>query len=166
VKGPNAGKPIIVHLTINHKDRESYRSDEEYLIWNPVTMEVCCTTCNGKIEQGMKICPVCHVGYIHWTADMCPDCRDERDPEGAKVRAASRERYQEDLRESRNARNRQKADKQRKASHPCLKRGLEQRCLRGSGMACDYPAKKCQDEKKGCPWLKKNPQWVRKVVQR
>jgi hypothetical protein len=162
VKGPHTGKPIIVRLTINHRNRDSYRTREDYLTWSDKDCEICCTTCNGKIEQGLMPCPQCHVNYIHWRQEgPCRDCREDANLELKRERLEKEDRQGEINRVNRNARNRKKSDKQRKASHPCMKRGLLQRCLRGPGLVCDFTAKKCRDEKKGCYYLNKNPQWVR-----
>jgi hypothetical protein len=156
--GKKAGQPILVKLTINHKDRDSYRTDDEYLTWNPETMEVCCVYCNGKIEQGLKPCPVCGVRYVHWThSGPCRDCREAADPELKKQREEREAMQKENNRIFRNAHNRKKSDKIRKAAHPCKKRGLEQRCHRKPGLVCTYTAKKAED----CAPAVKNG-WLRK----
>jgi hypothetical protein len=79
------GKPVV--LTINHIGRALYNSEEEYCTWDPNEMEICCTTCNWKIETGQKPCPVCHTVYIHWRDYTCPACWDKAHPVEAEKRA-------------------------------------------------------------------------------
>lgn len=141
--GKKEGQPILVKLTINHKDRDSYRTEEDYLTWNPDKMEICCVYCNGKIEKGEKPCPVCGVRYVHWTTDgPCRECREAANPELKKEREERKARQDELTRINRNARNRKQADFKRYLSHPCKRRGTEQRCKRRTGLVCDFTAKK------------------------
>jgi hypothetical protein len=69
-------KNKFVYLTINHKSRRLYESEELHSTWNPELMEVCCTVCNRQIEKGRIPCPVCHNVYISiFDADeMCRKC--------------------------------------------------------------------------------------------
>jgi hypothetical protein len=87
--GVRKGRPLLTTLTVNHKNRDKYRTEEEYLTWDE-DCEVCCNDCNGFIEQGMKPCPVCSNGgiirYIHWTQSMCRVCYDAAHPEEARKR--------------------------------------------------------------------------------
>jgi hypothetical protein len=55
-------------------------------------MEICCTTCNWRIESGEKPCPVCHTTYIHWREYCCQACWDKDHPEEAQKRIADRAR--------------------------------------------------------------------------
>ena len=158
-----SGEPMFCSLTIHHVTDEKYLTFKEYLTFDE-DCQIMCTTCHNRGHRlGMVICPVCKVNYIPaWDGSTeCRDCYEDRTP-GAREKRQENEKVRAEnqrLRSNQRARNRN--DKKRKASHPCKKRGLEQRCLRRPGDVCDYTAKKATDEKKGCPWLKKNPQWLR-----
>lgn len=75
-------KKKFVYLTINHKSRRLYESEELHSRWNPELMEVCCTVCNRQIEKGRIPCPVCHNVYISvFDADkMCRKCFYDANP--------------------------------------------------------------------------------------
>ncbi len=83
------GKPRFVYLTINHKSRAKYWSEDLYCTWDETDMEICCNDCNKNIEIGLKRCPICHRTYIGWQDYCCQPCWDERHPEEAQNRMAS-----------------------------------------------------------------------------
>lgn len=135
--GKHKGQPILVRLTINHRDRESYRTLEDYLKWTKDT-EVCCDWCNRKWEKGEIICPVCKVNYIHWSADpaMCRECREDLDPALKAARLEKEARQEEIDRKYRNIRN--QGRKHKANPHPCSRHGQLQRCLRKPGAICEH----------------------------
>jgi hypothetical protein len=154
--GKNIGKPILAALTINHRDRESYHTFEDYLKWDPLKMEVCCGTCNMMWERGMVICPVCNVNYIHWSADpkMCRECREDKNPELKKEREEKEARQKETDRNYQNARNKKKRAKLN--PFPCAYKLLTGRCSK-SQQQCTFSRQKCLRDPKlgGCPKSKK-----------
>jgi hypothetical protein len=87
------GKPRFVYLTINHKSRTLYVSEDLYCTWNPELMEVCCNDCNKNIEKGLKPCPKCHHTYIKWYDYTCQHCWDLEHPElAAKAKEEKRKK--------------------------------------------------------------------------
>jgi hypothetical protein len=156
--GKNKGQPMIVSLTINHKDRESYRTFEDYLIWDPITMEICCVSCNRRWEKGEIICPVCKVNYIHWSADpqMCRDCREEANPvlrQIREIRQATQEEIDRVHRNKRNQKRRQKAN-----PHPCDRHSKQSvKCLWPGYGACDQNRANASKNKCGHFKVRKAP---------
>jgi len=152
--GKNKGKPMIVSLTINHEDRDAYRSKEEYLTWGPRT-KISCVSCNRNWEKGLVICPICKTNFKHWSSEMCRECRDERDPIGAQIRKERQERQQQQNRQDRALR-----DKKYRAQlnpFPCAHRLLTGRCSKNkAGGQCTFSRQKCLRDPKlgGCPQAK------------
>lgn len=84
------GKKIVTNLTINHISRTRYWSEELYCTWDEADMEICCTTCNWKIEAGEKPCPICKTTYIFWREYSCQKCWDKLHPAEAEKKAESK----------------------------------------------------------------------------
>ena len=84
------GDKKVTYLTINHITRALYYSEEAYSTWDEHEMEICCTTCNWRIEHGEKPCPICKHVYINWRELMCQGCWDKAHPEEAERRAEAK----------------------------------------------------------------------------
>lgn len=134
------GRPIIVKLTVNHISRHKYRTVEEYLTWDD-DCEVCCRTCNGMQERGLKICPVCKTKFIFWRETECVECYDLAHPQEAEIRKEAKARQDEINRLTRNEKARKKAAFKAYKNHPCKFRGTEQRCRRRPGARCVYQSR-------------------------
>ena len=146
------GHVQLTHLTINHKYPYLSLSPTLYLTWDPVTMEVCCTICNGHYRKGMEVCPVCGIAPIQKDEPggkgMCNQCYLALHPEIRKEREERKERWDESSR----LYNKGQATKRRviKRDFPCTFRGIEQKCRCKPGTICGYSktkAKNCPDFK-------------------
>lgn len=117
------GKPRFVYLTINHKSRAKYWSEDLYCTWDETDMEICCNDCNKNLEIGLKRCPICHAIYINWQDFCCQACWDITHPIEAQKRMV---RVQERLTVIKELKARIKADKKAereryKIDHPKVK---------------------------------------------
>jgi hypothetical protein len=148
----NNGKPTLVILTINHKTRDLYLTEDLYCTWNPDKMEPCCTICNREYERGMKPCPKClkagYVRYIKWYDEECTACYFREHPKEMKKAEAGRESFKASIRQH----NKERADRQRKAKvkHPCRSHRIGGICgLSAIGSRCTFSPskalKKCSD---------------------
>jgi hypothetical protein len=130
------GKLIRVILTINHKSRRSYLTEDDYCTWDKKEMEICCTVCNWKIESGYRPCPVCHRVYIKWTESICNSCYDKAHPEEAEQRRIKKEQNAKDAKIARKARLLKSKKPAAFLSFPCRFRLKEQHCEKGG--ICGY----------------------------
>lgn len=131
------GKPVLTSLTINHLYEYLYLDEDLYLTWDPVTMEVCCTICNGWDRKGMEVCPVCRVNPIKKGDMICSACYLDRNPEIRVKRDADQEQRKENDRKYRKSRN-AKA-RAAKRNHPCRFRMVSGACaLSQIRMRCPY----------------------------
>ena len=115
------GHVQLTHLTINHKYPYLSLSPSLYLTWDPVTMEVCCTVCNGHYRKGMEVCPVCGINPIQKDEPggkgMCNPCYLALHPEIKKERDERKEQWDAGVREYRAGQNEKR--RKEKVSHPC-----------------------------------------------
>jgi len=139
------GEEKTVRLTINHKDRALYLTEDLYCTWNPEKMEITCLACNRLFEQGRKPCPEClkegRYRPIRWNDEECEECYFRKHPEAAKLAEEGRRKFTEGVRQANAAR----ADRQRKAKvrHPCRYRMVSGRCqLSKIGTRCTFSPSK------------------------
>jgi len=154
-------KPVLVTLTINHKDRGLYANADTYLTWDPDRMEICCTICNREYEKGNKPCPDClkagFVRYIKWYDSECTACYYQKHPEEKEKHDTNVAAFKEGIRQFNKTRAQRKRTEQTK--HPCAFRMSGQRCRLGG--ACEHsPAKAAAKCKRG---FKQKKNWEKKV---
>jgi len=132
-----SGKPSLTSLTINHLYEYLYLDEDLYLTWDPATMEVCCSVCNGWYNKGKVVCPVCKCNPIRDGDLMCSACYLDAHPELRKVmeeKKAARE-------ESHRLWKKGQAEKRRreKVKHPCTSHRIGGICgLSAIGSRCQY----------------------------